>query len=298
LVRSPRTGVSSLSISFSFSSQITYPQSSRPSNKQSRLAKAIDSSAALLPRSARKQHTTPPRARASSRGRAALDRLKTHASPSTSSHAAAAPCLRQKSRHRGRPPAAATRSRVLQCRATAPPRPEPGTEGTHSRRAPELPQRATAQYKAPRQAGSKTTSRSAHLHKQKEAAHLRKQVRRPPRLPLRSVRCSCASPFCRTTARRDNGPEERSCSRRTAQRSTSGESGTLERAPWKPGVSTRNNEGSCSARAQGRLSNHKGDRHLRVHGAALRSRLPRPVLSRAGSAAAQQLDYLGSIKGQ
>ena len=54
-----------------------------------------------------------------------------------------------------------------------------------------FPPRATAQHKSPRQAGSKTASRSTLLYKQKEAAHLRKHVRRPPRLPLRRVRCSC-----------------------------------------------------------------------------------------------------------
>ena len=50
------------------------------------------------------------------------DSFRDTASPSTSSRAAAAPCLRLQSRRRGRPPAAAARCRVLQGRAAAPPR--------------------------------------------------------------------------------------------------------------------------------------------------------------------------------
>jgi len=41
---------------------------------------------------------------------------------------------------------------------------------------------------------------------------------------------------------------------------------------------TLNKEDSRGARAQGRPSNRKSERHLRVHRAALRPRLPRPVL--------------------
>ena len=46
------------------------------------------------------------------------------------------------------------------------------------------------------------------------------------------------------------------------------------------------NEDSRGAEAQGRPNNRKSERHLRVHRAALRPRLPRPMLSWAGPAAA------------
>jgi len=45
-----------------------------------------------------------------------------------------------------------------------------------------------------------------------------------------------------------------------------------------PAWSTWDNEDSCGARVQGRPSNRKSKHHLRVHRAALRPRLPRPVL--------------------
>ena len=167
------------------------------------------------------------------------------------------------------------------------PRAECRIRSTQPRRALELSRAPQAQDKAPRQEGSKIASRAArNKRKQPAFANDKCDAHRACRcggIAERDERLAVFVLRNNSTAEkgvRGNGRfqgKQRVAAPPASQARLGGLCGNappryVNRTSWA------NSEDSRGARAQGRPSNRKSEHHLRVHRAALRPRLPRPVL--------------------
>ena len=189
-----------------------------------------------------REHRTALRSRPSSAARGARpaqDPGATTTTPAHHSHAATAPCPRPQSRYRGRPPAAAVRCSTTTSRAECRSRRHTAAQSTGASPA-RLKHRTRPRDKntAQREKGVRGGGRSQG--KQRSAA--------PP-----------------ASQARQGGPRGTAPPRSTTHI-------THQHTSWA------NSEDSRVARAQGRPSNRKSEHLLRAHRAALRPRLPPPVL--------------------
>jgi len=200
-------------------------------------------------------------------------------SPTTTSahhsHAATEPCPRPQSRHRGRPPAAAARGRVLQgCAPRSHVQSRVQKQKAHSRAEHwSFPRAPQAQDKASRQEESKIASKAARNKRKKPAFANKCNAHRAYRCGVIAERDKRLCSFYRTTAQRKTGSEVAVALKassavwhlRRVRHAKTGPVETRRRGTSTTHISHQhtswaNSEVSRGARAQGRPTNRKSEK--------------------------------------